>query len=309
MKQYFRLYPFIHRLFACRFSLCRFFDRVRFVCLPVRALIYTAAFLFFVFPSFALSVPALDTPVNDYARLLSTEEKENLVRYLGELNRKTGIQIAVLTVTGLEGEDIESFSIKAAEKWKLGQQGKDNGAFIVVALKEHKVRIEVGYGLESTLTDAQCGLIIRNIIAPAFRNGEYGKGIIGAIQTMVNLAAKSEGFSIDENDDILASGIETDESEEAGKTASILFFLIMLMLSLIYGHARRRSFAHDPYGARRMVRGVAAASLLSSFLRSSSGRFSGGFDDFKGGGSSGSGFGGFSGGGGGFGGGGASGSW
>ena len=142
----------------------RFFGHVRFICLPVRALIYTAAFLFFVVPSFALSVPALDTPVNDYARLLNTEEKENLIRYLGELNRKTGIQIAILTVTGLDGEDIESFSIKAAEKWKLGQQGKDNGAIVVVALKEHKVRIEVGYGLESTLTDAQCGLIIRNII-------------------------------------------------------------------------------------------------------------------------------------------------
>lgn len=124
MKQYFRLHPFIHRLFACRFSLCRFFGRVRFVCLPVRALICTAAFLFFVFPSFALSVPALDTPVNDYARLLSTEEKENLVRYLGQLNRKTGIQIAILTVTGLDGEDIESFSIKAAENGNWDSKAK-----------------------------------------------------------------------------------------------------------------------------------------------------------------------------------------
>lgn len=266
----------------------------------------SAFFLFFIFPAFATSLDTLSSPVNDYAHLLNSEEKANINRFLDELNRKTGIQIAVLTVNSLEGEDIESFSIKVSEKWKLGQKGKDNGAIVVVALKEHKVRLEVGYGLESTLTDAQCGLIIRNIVAPYFRNGEYGKGISGAVQAMARLSVQSDEFFID---DSLASGIETDESEEAGKTASILFFLIMLMLSLIYGHARRRSFAHDPYGARRMVRDVAVASLLSSFLRSSSGRFSGGFDDFKGGGSSGSGFGGFSGGGGGFGGGGASGSW
>ena len=261
------------------------------------------------FPLSALDVPPLSGRVVDNASLLSSSEKEELSSYLESLEEATGAQIAVLTVATLAGDSLESFGIRVADTWKLGQKGEDNGAILIVALAERKIRIEVGYGLESTLTDAQCGLIIRNIIAPAFRNGEYGKGIIGAIQTMAKLAAKSEGFSIDENDDILASGIETDESEEAGKTASILFFLIMLMLSLIYGHARRRSFAHDPYGARRMVRDVAAASLLSSFLRSSSRRFSGGFDDFKGGGSSGSGFGGFSGGGGGFGGGGASGSW
>ena len=122
---------------------------------------------------FALNVPALSAHVNDYAGIMKNSDKRKAEEYLSALENTTGIQIAVLTIPSLEGESLESYSYNVAEKWQLGQSGKDNGALLLVAMKEKKVRIENGYGLEDTLTDTKSGLIIRNVILPEFRNGNY----------------------------------------------------------------------------------------------------------------------------------------
>jgi len=134
--------------------------------------------------TYARTVPALTGRIIDEAGILKAEDKRTLEEYLESLENEAGIQIAVLTVRSLEGDAIEAFAHRTAEMWRLGRAGEDNGALLVIAQAERKIRIETGYGLESALTDTKCGLIIRNEIAPAFRSGDYSKGIVNGVKAM-----------------------------------------------------------------------------------------------------------------------------
>jgi len=259
--------------------------------------IFTALFLCAALSVPALVPPAMNGPVNDYAGLLDSAEKRQLTDFLTNLSDTKGIQIAVLTLPSLEGDDLERFSIRTVEQWKLGKKGEDNGALLLIAVAEKKIRIEVGYGLESTLTDMQSGSIIRNIIAPAFRSGNYGKGIIGAVQTMANLAAGDVG-DIDES---YASEISDDDPAAASRPSAFVLFLFFVFM-MIAMNRRRRRFGR--YRGSGFARSAATAAFLSSLSKHSSGTSS-----WSGGSWGGSSGGGFSGGGGGFGGGGASGGW
>lgn len=260
--------------------------------------IFTALFLCAALSVPALVPPAMNGPVNDYAGLLDSAEKRQLTDFLTNLSDTKGIQIAVLTLPSLEGDDLERFSIRTVEQWKLGKKGEDNGALLLIAVAEKKIRIEVGYGLESTLTDMQSGSIIRNIIAPAFRSGNYGKGIIGAVQTMANLAAGGDVGDIDES---YASEIPDEDPAAASRPSAFVLFLFFVFM-MIAMNRRRRRFGR--YRGSGFARSAATAAFLSSLSKHSSGTSSWSSDSW--GGSSG---GGFSGGGGGFGGGGASGGW
>ncbi|HNI89138.1 MAG TPA: TPM domain-containing protein, partial [Leptospiraceae bacterium] len=113
---------------------------------------------------FALDVPYLSGRVVDEAGILSEETKSSLEKKLIEQEKKTSNQLVVLTIPSLEGEVLEDYSIKVATTWKLGQKGKDNGVLLLIAKDDRKLRIEVGYGLEGTLTDVMCSRIIRNEI-------------------------------------------------------------------------------------------------------------------------------------------------
>ena len=133
-----------------------------------------------------LAVPSLTGPVVDEAGLLSRAEARRLAQ-LAEAARAgggaeggRGVQLQYLIVPSLEGDALEEFSIRVAERWKLGTKGKDDGVLVVVARDERKVRIEVGGGLEGLLTDAQASRIIRGAIAPAFREKRYGDGLLDA---------------------------------------------------------------------------------------------------------------------------------
>lgn len=108
-------------------------------------------------------------------------------------------QIAILIVQSLEGEVIEEYSLKVAEKWKLGTKSKDNGVLLLIAIDDHKMRIEVGHGLEGVLTDAQSNRIIRNEMAPNFRRGNYDEGVLAAITAMEK--AIGGEYTADEADD------------------------------------------------------------------------------------------------------------
>lgn len=123
--------------------------------------------------------------VHDDAHVLKQETIDALESQLAAYEDSTSNQIAILTLSTLDGEPIESFSIRLAEKWKLGTQDKDNGVVIIVAVEDHKMRIEVGMGLEGVLTDALCNRIIRNEMAPAFRRADFDGGIIAAVNGIV----------------------------------------------------------------------------------------------------------------------------
>lgn len=125
----------------------------------------------------AREVPRLRGRVNDLARLMPAERARALEERLKRFEQETDHQIAVLTISSLEGEDLEGFSIKVAERWKIGKKAFDNGAILIVVKNDRKLRIEVGYGLEGILPDALASRIIREIIVPRFRNNDYAGGI------------------------------------------------------------------------------------------------------------------------------------
>src|SRR6476619_6150175 len=120
----------------------------------------------------ALDVPPLTGRVVDLARVLSGQDTEQLSDQLKAHEEKTGNQVAVLILPSLDGEPLEAYSHRVATTWKLGQKGTDNGVLLLVALTERKLRIEVGYGLEGTLTDLRSARIIRHEIVPRFKTGE-----------------------------------------------------------------------------------------------------------------------------------------
>ncbi|MFT5699565.1 MAG: hypothetical protein ACI8ZB_002425 [Desulforhopalus sp.] len=132
-----------------------------------------------------LEVPDLTKRINDHAGMLGSATVSQLENVLSTLEKEESTQIAVLTINSLAGESLEGFSLKVVEKWKLGREDLDNGALLLVAKNDRKIRIEVGYGLEGVLTDLTAGRIIRNVITPNFKNGNFDQGIIDGVSAMI----------------------------------------------------------------------------------------------------------------------------
>lgn len=266
-----------------------------------------------------LEVPKLTGHINDQARMLSPSTVQQLEGSLAAFAGQDSTQIVVLTIASLDGEALEDYSLRVVEQWRLGQKGLDNGALLLVAKNDRKIRIEVGYGLEGKLTDLIAGRIIRDVIGPQFRNGNFDQGIIDGVSAI--MATVKGEFTAPADQTAGSSG---------GDPEGMLVMLIFAMLFLGRIFSRHKVLAAGVGGVVAPIIGfitlgakwlillalipvgaiaglIAAAAGGSAIGRSSghgSGWSSGGF------GSSSGGFGGgFSGGGGGFGGGGASGGW
>lgn len=150
-----------------------------------RFIFILAVLALFCGTAFALDVPPLQGRINDYAGYLSPEVKTRLEARLADFQQKDSTQVVLLTIPSLEGENIEEFSIRVAEAWKIGRAGRDNGVIVLVAAKEHKIRIEVGRGLEGRLTDLLSGRIIRDVMAPKFRAGDPAGGIEAGLNAVM----------------------------------------------------------------------------------------------------------------------------
>jgi len=129
--------------------------------------------------------------VSDFANVLDARSRQALENTLTEFERAHAIEIAIATVPSLNGETIETYANSLFQQWGVGQKGKDNGVLILVAPNERKARIEVGYGLESILTDGMCGEIIRTDMLPAFQENQYGQGLMTAVDALQNLLSPS----------------------------------------------------------------------------------------------------------------------
>ncbi|HTP64675.1 MAG TPA: TPM domain-containing protein, partial [Geobacteraceae bacterium] len=137
------------------------------------------------FPAFALDVPQLTGHVNDHAGLLSPQVRQELEARLTDFERSDSTQIVVLTIPTLAGEAMDEYSIKVAEAWRVGQKGVDNGAILLVAKQERKIRIEVGRGLEGRLTDLVSGRIIRGDMSPRFKTSDFDGGIAAGVSAIM----------------------------------------------------------------------------------------------------------------------------
>jgi len=131
--------------------------------------------------------PPLSGRVVDETGTLTPATQERLTALLAEEEQKTGDQLVVAVVKSLQGDTIEDYSYQLGRFWGIGQKGKNNGAILLVAPNEHKVRIEVGYGLEGTLTDAQSRVIIERAILPAFRRGDVNAGVLAGTAAILDV--------------------------------------------------------------------------------------------------------------------------
>lgn len=235
-------------------------------------------------PTGALDVPPLRGRVNDYAGVMSPDQVRSLESRLAQFEQETGHQVAVLTISTLDGEDIEGFSIRVAENWQIGKKGFDNGVILVVAVKDRRLRLEVGYGLEGVLPDAIAKQITSNYVVPRFRSQDYAGGIIAGIDAVLAVIKKEP--------------LPESARKKAEKPGSNLSSLAMLAITL--GLFGLLAFAG---ASRRRNQMWATRGRHDPPIYWGGGGFGGG--DFSSGGGGGD----FSGGGGGFGGGGASDSW
>jgi uncharacterized protein len=169
--------------------------------LSLRTLLARAALalcaLMFVPAALAVDVPFLSGRVVDNAEILKPATRERVTAALKAREDKSGDQIAVLTVPTIGGDSVEEYATKVFENWKLGQKGKDNGVLVVVVPNDHKMRIEVGYGLEGTLTDVAAARIIRNVMTPAFKAGDYDKGVEDGVAAVVATLEGNAGVAPD----------------------------------------------------------------------------------------------------------------
>lgn len=235
----------------------------------------------------ALSFPPLSGRIVDEAGILPPETVAALEPKLADLERRSGIQLVVATVGSLQGEEIEPYANALFRAWKLGEATKDNGVLLLVAPNEHRVRIEVGYGLEGTLTDALAKVIIVNAITPRFKTGDFGGGVTRGVDDIVTVLT-TDASEWEARPDLRLDRRSEAELPDWLPIAIFLGFFLLVVLSSRF---------------RRSVGNV----LVNPHARRGGGTWGGGYSG--GGWSGGGGGGGFGGGGGSSGGGGASGSW
>lgn len=227
--------------------------------------------------------PSLQTSVYDYAKLLSDVEKTQLEEKLVRYSDTTSTQIVIITINELKGEDIGVLATNWAQTWGIGQAKEDNGVLVLVSKNDRKISIRPGYGVEDKLVAGICGEIIRNVITPEFKTGNYYSGLDKGANTIFK---------------VLTGKYKSERKKEKGSKIPLLIILVSVILFLIIASKSKGKNGGNSGG-------FGGPDLMDIIILSSLGRSGG---SFGGGSSSGGGFGGGFGGGG-FSGGGASGGW
>jgi uncharacterized protein len=244
--------------------------------------------------------PKPDRYFNDYANVTSAATANQLNRALEDFERQTSSQILVAVYPTMQTDSsIEDYTVRVARAWKAGQKGKDNGAILFVFVKEHKMFIQVGYGLEGAMPDIICKRIIDNEITPRFKQGDFNGGLSAGVAAMM-AAAKGEykgtGRTVAD-----ARNIGQDAGSFIPKLVGAIFFIVIIFI-VLKSIGGGRGGGGGGWGT---AAGYMIGSAMSGWGRSGGSSWGGGGGGSWGGG----GGGGFSGGGGSFGGGGAGGSW
>ena len=250
----------------------------------------------------AQDYPALSGRVVDTADLLPPEDERALARELQQLEQAQGHQVVVATVPSLGGRDIESYANGLFREWKLGRANENDGVLFLVARDDRQTRIEVGYGLEGTLTDTEASLIVQGTVLPQFRGGRFARGIVAGTQAIADKLWDS-----DLPRPARPSGGTRSNAPDGGGSGwiNVLLFLVFFVGPFLFGRRRGRK-GRGRTGRGRMASGRRGRGGLPGVILLPGPGMGGGFGGGLGGGGFGGGFGG---GGGSSGGGGASGSW
>jgi uncharacterized protein len=229
--------------------------------------------------------------VNDFSNTLDASSKQSLEAYCANLERVTGVQMAIVLVSTLDGDPIETVANDLYRQWGIGKKGKDEGILIMLAVKDRKSRAEIGYGVEPIISDGAAGGILRQI-RPILQQGNYGGALLAAAEQMGTMIAQSKGVELGGAEPIRGAG-------RTSRGPSIPFPLILLGLFFLFWLLSRG-------GRGGSGTGFLTGMILGNMMGGRGGWGGGGFGGYDGGGGGG-GFGGF--GGGDSGGGGASGGW
>ena len=217
----------------------------------------------------ALVFPTMTGRVVDTAQLIDAQTAAQLSQMLEAHEQATGEQVVVVTLPNLQGTSIEDYGYQLGRFWGVGQKGKDNGALLIVARDDHKVRIEVGYGLEERLTDAQSSVIINQILTPAFKAGNFAGGISQAVQAMIQVLGGNP---------LAEPAADNGSGDAVQNVVYLALFLIFIFMNMLWGRGRG--------GGGGFIGGM--GGFGSGGSRSGGGGFSGGGGSFGGGGASGS---------------------
>ena len=217
----------------------------------------------------APTFPALSGRVVDEAALMSRKQAHQLTQQLAAFEKRSGIQLVVVSVDNLDGETIEEYGYQLGRHWGIGQKGKNNGVLLLIAQDERKVRIEVGYGLEGALPDAIAANIIQTRILPAFKRGDMVAGVVAGSQSIMKALAGEY------------QPAEQPKSNSGG--GPWLFILVVIAMIVLHN---LRGGGGGP-GGRRRAAYMAGGFGAGSFGGRSGGGFSGGGGSFGGGGASG----------------------
>ena len=261
-------------------------------------------------PAQALTFPAFTGLVVDQANILPADRKAALTQKLEAFQQKTHRQLVVATVSSLEGDEIADYGYQLGRAWGVGLKDANNGAILLIAPNERKMRIEVGYGLEGVLTDAYSSVIVNSKIRPAFRAGDMPGGIDAGTDAIIEMLSLPDDQARAKQDAAVAAWDKQHKSSNQGMPGALIFWLIVIAWVVIAGFIRSARGGRRYGGSNWPIWLWAIDSMMDSRGGGGGSGWSsggGGSSDSGGGGWGGGGF--TGGGGGSFGGGGASGSW
>lgn len=213
--------------------------------------------------------------VSDYAHILSPEAKSAIVNLLRELERKTQAEVAIVTIPGLDGEELNTYAVELFQTWGIGKKGKDNGLLLLIAMKERETRIEVGYGLEGVIPDGLAGEIIRTQITPYFKQKKYDSGLLLAASSVADTIAKDAGVVLEVPMARPHSPLARRKKRRSSGIGGLIFLILMIILFI----KNPRLFALFMLGS--MLGGRRRGGYWSG--GGYGGGFSGGFGGFGGG--------------------------
>jgi uncharacterized protein len=214
--------------------------------------------LLFASVAFAqVPVPPLKARVTDLTDTLSAQQQARLERRLQAFEARRGSQIAVLLVPTTQPETIEQYSIRVVEDWKLGREGVDDGALLLIAKDDRAMRIEVGYGLEGALNDATAKRIIAEIITPYFRNGDFFAGIQAGVQAMIKVI---------EGEPLPASEPANDDGNSPASVLPGVVFFAFILGQIFRGIVGRLPAALGTAAVSTGIVWLLIGSLLAAFL-------------------------------------------
>lgn len=226
-----------------------------------------------------IPIPDLSSPVIDDGAFFDTREEQFLSEKINKLYESGGPQFQIWTIADLEGEPVESVTIRAAEKWQLGRQGKDDGLILAIAKKDRRFRLEVGRGLEPIIPDALASRLLRQMLVPALRRNSAGVGANDLLNEVVRLTLSPDEVAKFGNNETSANGM----TRKMPVFGIVIFLLMLAFLAVVRMFSPAAGMHHRPYGRRSWSGG----GWNNNGWGGGGGGWSGGGGGFSGGGSSG----------------------